>query len=87
MLPLGEPLAAGLPPLLGAWCRAVATIHPTLPPPAAPSLHSIPTPPPHPPQEDFGFMSVRAEKTNMRAAMLGLAVLTALEWHSGFCFF
>lgn len=38
-------------------------------------------------EEDFGWMSVKAEKTNMRAAMLGLAALTALEWHSGFCFF
>lgn len=28
-----------------------------------------------------------AEKTNGRAAMLGLAVLAALEWHSGFAFF
>ena len=32
-------------------------------------------------------MTVAAEKTNGRAAMLGLAVLTALEVHSGFCFF
>lgn len=32
-------------------------------------------------------MTVRAEKVNGRAAMLGMAVLAALEWHSGFCFF
>jgi len=32
-------------------------------------------------------MLAAAEKTNGRAAMLGLAVLVALEWHSGFCFF
>lgn len=38
-------------------------------------------------EEDFGWMSVAAEKTNGRAAMLGLAALVALEWHSGFCFF
>ena len=38
-------------------------------------------------EEDFGLFSVRAEKTNGRAAMLGLAALAALEWHSGLCFF
>lgn len=38
-------------------------------------------------EEDFGIFRVAAEKTNGRAAMLGLAVLAALEWHSGFCFF
>ncbi|KAL4424869.1 hypothetical protein ABPG77_002092 [Micractinium sp. CCAP 211/92] len=38
-------------------------------------------------EEDFGIFSVAAEKTNGRAAMLGLAVLAALEWHSGFAFF
>lgn len=38
-------------------------------------------------EEDFSFFTVAAEKTNGRAAMLGLATLAALEWHSGFCFF
>lgn len=38
-------------------------------------------------EENFGFFTVAAEKTNGRAAMLGLATLAALEWHSGFCFF
>ena len=38
-------------------------------------------------EEDFFMFSVRAEKTNARAAMLGWAVLLALEWHSGVCFF
>lgn len=55
--------------------------------PSSPTHRTCPFPFVFSPQEDFGFMSVRAEKTNMRAAMLGLAVLTALEWHSGFCFF
>ena len=38
-------------------------------------------------EEDFFFMTVAAEKTNGRAAMLGFATLLALEVHSGFCFF
>ncbi|PSC69459.1 early light-induced chloroplastic-like [Micractinium conductrix] len=38
-------------------------------------------------EEDFFWFTVRAEKTNGRAAMLGLAVLAALEYHSGFAFF
>jgi hypothetical protein len=33
--------------------------------------------------EDFGWMSVRAEKANGRAAMLGVAALVALEHHLG----
>lgn len=33
--------------------------------------------------EDFGWLSVRAEKTNGRAAMLGFAALLALEHHLG----
>ncbi|KAI8105299.1 hypothetical protein M9435_000466 [Picochlorum sp. BPE23] len=38
--------------------------------------------------EDFGFMSVRAEKVNGRAAMLAWAVLLALEHQAGgACFF
>ncbi|WPT15098.1 Early light-induced protein 2 [Picochlorum sp. SENEW3] len=38
--------------------------------------------------EDFGFMSVRAEKVNGRAAMLAWAVLLALEHQGGgACFF
>lgn len=38
-------------------------------------------------EEDFGVFRVAAEKTNGRAAMIAMAVLAALEWHSGFCFF
>ena len=38
--------------------------------------------------EDFGFMSVRAEKVNGRMAMLGWASLVALEFYAGgACFF
>ena len=37
--------------------------------------------------EDFWVFSVRAEKANGRAAMLGCAVLLALEWASGVPFF
>ena len=38
--------------------------------------------------ENFGFMTVRAEKVNGRAAMLAWAVLLALEHQAGgACFF
>jgi hypothetical protein len=37
--------------------------------------------------EDFGWLSVRAEKANGRAAMLGFAALVGLEYFSGVPFF
>lgn len=67
--------------------------------PSSTALHACPPPPSaqvyatFPPalagarEEDFFWFTVRAEKTNGRAAMLGLAVLAALEYHSGFAFF
>ncbi|KAI7835560.1 hypothetical protein COHA_010539 [Chlorella ohadii] len=71
--------AAALPHNLAAWpllALMALTVYAAFPPALAGAI-----------EEDFGFMSVAAEKTNGRAAMLGLAVLVALEWHSGFCFF
>lgn len=38
-------------------------------------------------EEDFGWLSVRAEKTNGRAAMLGWAALLGLEYFAGLPFF
>ena len=37
--------------------------------------------------EDFGFMSVRAERANGRLAMLAWAAVVALEQQGGVCFF
>lgn len=34
-----------------------------------------------------GWFTPRAEITNARAAMLGFAVVAALEWNAGVCFF
>ena len=36
---------------------------------------------------DAGWFTPRAEITNARAAMLGFAVVAALEWNAGVCFF
>ena len=38
-------------------------------------------------EEDFFFFSVRAERVNGRAAMLGFAALLVLEHYAGACFF
>jgi len=37
--------------------------------------------------EPFGVFTPRAEITNGRAAMLGFAIVAALEWNAGVCFF
>lgn len=71
--------AAALPTHYGAWpllALMALLVYAAFPPALAGAR-----------EEDFGFMSVAAEKTNGRAAMLGLAALLALEWHSGLCFF
>lgn len=71
--------ALNLPHNYGAWplvALMLLMVYATFPPALAGAR-----------EEDFGIFSVAAEKTNGRAAMLGLAVLAALEWHSGFAFF
>ena len=81
-------------PLLSSVPPPIRPLLSSLPPPIRPLLSSEPTQAcsslPHlkpPPLSQSGPFSPRAELTNGRAAMLGFAVLCALEYTAGVSFF